>query len=116
MKRSRIRIVTAFALLLLFVGAAHVADAERAQAPEIGDHSDATTGCMDMMQSPGVSEEGKKQMREFMQSDRAPQAMANLMEMARSMGNGNPMLGMTRMMEMMDGQGGMMQPGHPSGK
>ena len=104
MKRSRI------------VGAAHVADAERAQAPKIGDHNDAMTGCMDMMQSPDVSEEGKKQMRAFTQSDGAPQAMSNMMEMARSMGNGDPRLGMTRMMEMMDGQGGMMQPGHPSGK
>jgi len=28
--------------------------------------------------------------------------------MARRMGNGDPMLGMTKMMEMMGGQGGMM--------
>ena len=42
--------------------------------------------------------------------------MAHMMEMARSMGNGDPRLGMTRMMETMGGQGGMMQPGHPSGK
>jgi len=34
--------------------------------------------------------------REFMQSDRAPQAMANMMEMARRMGDGDVMLGMTR--------------------
>jgi len=27
------------------------------------------------------------------------------------MGNGDPMLGMTKMMEMMGGQGGMMSPG-----
>jgi hypothetical protein len=59
---------------------------------------------------------------EFMQSDRAPQAMVNMMEMARRMGDGDAMAGMTRMMEMMGsmgdrmrGQGGMMQPGgaHP---
>jgi hypothetical protein len=59
-------------------------------------------------------------MQDFMKSDRAPQAMTNMMEMARRMGNGDVMLGMTRMMEMMGGthrggmmggRGGMMQPG-----
>ena len=34
--------------------------------------------------------------------------MNNMMEMARRMGNGDAMLGMTKMMEMMGGQGGMM--------
>lgn len=74
---------------------------------------------MEMMQGAGASEAGRKAMREFMQSDRAPQAMANMMAMARRMGHGDVMLGMTRMMEMMGsmgggmmgGQGGMMQPG-----
>jgi hypothetical protein len=59
---------------------------------------------------------------EFMQSDKAPQEMANMMEMARRMGDGDAMVDMTRMMEMMGsmgermgGQGGMTQPGgvHP---
>ena len=56
-------------------------------------------------------------MSEFMRSERAPQAMSNMMEMARRMGNGDVMLGMTRMMEMMGSmgggtmdRGGMMQP------
>ncbi len=75
-----------------------------------GAKHDPTAACMDMMQGAGVTEEGRKAMREFMQSDRAPQAMANMMEMARRMGNGDVMLGMTRMMEMMGGggMGGMM--------
>ncbi len=73
-----------------------------------------------MMQGAGITGEGKKSMQEFMQSPRAPEAMENMMAMARRMGNGDVMLGMTRMMEMMGsmggggmmgGQGGMMPPG-----
>ena len=41
-------------------------------------------------------------------SERAPQAMAAMMVMARGMGNGDTMLGMVRMMEMMGSMGGMM--------
>ena len=55
-----------------------------------------------------MTDEGKKAIREFMQSPKAPQAMNNTIDMARQMGNGDPMLGMTKMMEMMGGQGGMM--------
>ena len=52
-------------------------------------------------------------MREFMQSEKGQQTMATMMEMARRVGNGDLMLGMTKMMEMMGGQEGMMgsQPG-----
>jgi hypothetical protein len=66
------------------------------------------------------SPEGRKAMEDFMKSDRAPEAMANMMDMARRMGNGDVMVGMVRMMEMMGsmggggmmgGQGGMKQPG-----
>ena len=49
-------------------------------------------------------------------SDRAPQAMAAMMGMARGMGNGDTMLGMVRMMEMMGsmgGDGGGMMGGSP---
>ena len=49
-----------------------------------------------------------------MQSPQAPQAMNNMMDMARRMGNGDVMLGMTKMMEMMsrmDGMGGGMMGG-----
>ena len=63
---------------------------------------------MEMMQGSGTTDEGRKAMREFMESPKAPQAMNNMMEMARHMGNGDLMLGMTKMMEMMGGQGGMM--------
>lgn len=81
---------------------------------------DAGEACAQMMQGTRVTDEGRKAMQEFMQSDRAPQAMANMMDMARRMGNGDVMLGMTRMMEMMGGshgggmmggRGGMIQPG-----
>ena len=83
-----------------------------AMAQQPGKPTESPTGdakaCMDMMHGAGVTEEGTKAMREFMQSPKAPQAMNNMMEMARRMGNGDPMLGMTKMMEMMGGQGGMM--------
>ena len=76
---------------------------------------DAGGKCAEMMQQ--SSTEGRNAMRESMQSERAPQAVGNMMEMARRMGNGDVMLGKTRMMEMMGsmgggtmGQGGMMQP------
>jgi hypothetical protein len=87
--------------------------------------ADPAAACAHMMQDPGITEQGKKSMQEFMQSPRAPEAMANMMAMARRMGNGDVMLGMTKMMEMMGsmggggmmgGQGSMMQPGKPSGK
>jgi len=71
--------------------------------------------CAEMIQQ--SSPEGRSAMGEFMRSERAPQAMSNMMEMARRMGNGDVMIGMTRMMEMMGSmgggtmdRGGMMQP------
>ena len=73
----------------------------------------AQEACMQMMQGPGVTEQGKQAMREFMRSPKAGEAMTRMMEMARRMGNGDPLLGMTKMMEMMGGQGGMMSPGTP---
>jgi hypothetical protein len=68
---------------------------------------DAKTACMEMMQSSGTTDEGRKAMREFMESPEAPQAMNNMMEMAQRMGNGDLMLGMTKMMEMMGSSGSM---------
>lgn len=81
--------------------------------------SDPGATCAEMMK--GVGPEGEKAMREFMQSERAPLAMANMMDMARRMGDGDPMLGMARMMEMMGdgmmgGQGGMAPPDGRPGK
>ena len=51
---------------------------------------------------------GAEEMQRFMNSERAPQAMAAMMDMARRMGDGDTMLGMVRMMEMMGSMGGMM--------
>ena len=78
-----------------------------AESRRVDAKKDAQTACRDMMQGAGVTEEGKKAMEEFMRSPKASQAMNNMMEMARRMGNGDPMLGMTKMMEMMGGQGGI---------
>ncbi|MGH7268278.1 MAG: hypothetical protein ACREMB_25950 [Candidatus Rokuibacteriota bacterium] len=50
-------------------------------------------------------------MHELMQSGRAAQMMDGMMDMARRMGNGDVMIGMTRMMEMMGRMGSMMGPG-----
>ena len=57
---------------------------------------------------------GMEEMQRFMQSECGMASMNAMMEMARRMGNGDPMLGMTRMMEMMGNMGGMMgTPGQP---
>lgn len=109
MRTLLVSLIAAFALSSLVV-----APAVMAQQPKKSDGSspggaakDPQAACMDMMQGPGTTEEGKKAMQEFMRSPKAPQAMNNMMEMARKMGNGDTMLGMTKMMEMMGGQGGM---------
>lgn len=65
---------------------------------ETGTHEGSMTG------------RGAEEMRRFMNSERAPQAMASMMEMARRMGDGDTMLGMVRMMEMMGSMGNMMGP------
>ena len=81
-------------LPLLALGVAvKAAEPQKALEPK----KDASA-CMEMMQGAGITEEGRKAMRDFMQSDRAPKAMANMMEMMGSMGGG-----------MMGGQGGMMR-------
>jgi hypothetical protein len=106
--------------VLLMLGAAAIA-AEKDPEPQLGDPAAA---CTQMMQDPGITDHGKHGMQEFMQSPRAPEAMANMMAMARRMGNGDVMLGMTKMMDkmgsmsdgMMGGPSGMMPPGKPSGK
>jgi len=56
---------------------------------------------------------GMEEMERFMSSERMPQAMTSMMDMARRMGEGDVMLGMVRMMEMMGSMGGMM--GGPGG-
>ena len=71
-----------FGSVIGLVAAAFVAGAGVAQEPARASKSDATAACMGMMQVAGVTEEGKQAMRKFMQSDRAPQAMAKMMEMA----------------------------------
>ncbi len=63
-----------------------------------------------------AGERGKAEMHRFMGSERMPQAMSAMMEMARRMGDGDPMVGMVRMMEMMGqmgSMGGMMGPSGP---
>jgi len=73
--------------------------------------SDPMASCAKMMEGSGVTEQGKKAMQEFMQSPRAPEGMTNMMAMARRMGHGDLMLGMTRMMEMMGSMGSGMKGG-----
>lgn len=57
---------------------------------------------------PMAGSQGMEKMQRFMQSERGPASMNAMMEMARRMGDGDPMLGMVRMMEMMGNMGGMM--------
>ena len=104
------KILSVIALSALVVAAPAMAlEPNNSTHPKNGEPTkDAETACMEMMQSSGTTDEGRNAMREFMESPKAPQAMNNMMEKARRMGNGDLMLGMTKMMEMMGGQGGMM--------
>jgi len=89
MKYVTIRAMAGVSVVLLLAGAAFAAEQ---QAPETS--SDPAVMCAEMVKD-GATVEGHNAMREFMKSERAPQAMANMMEMARRMGNGDVMLGMT---------------------
>lgn len=93
--------VLAFPLILTAVSA-RAADAPKGQSPDAGNRA----ACSAMMQGSGMSEQGRKAMQDFMRSDKAPQMMSQMMEMAQRMGNGDTALGMTRMMEMMSSMGG----------
>ena len=117
MKNTITRVLVLMSAPLILSGVAGAAE----KAPETPSAAPMAT-CARMMRDPGVTEDGKKAMLEFMQSPRASEAMTNMMAMARRMGNGDVMLGMTRMMEMMGsmggggimgGQGGMKQPDAP---
>ena len=112
MKTALVSIIAASALSAVVLAPLAMAQqpGKSTESPR-GDAKDAQTACMDMMHGAGMTEEGTKAMREFMQSPKAPQAMNNMMEMARRMGNGDPMLGMTKMMEMMGSSGSMRQGG-----
>ena len=109
MKTALVSVIAASALSAVVLAPLAMAQqpGKSTESPR-GDARNAQTACMDMMHGAGMTEGGTKAMPEFMQSPKAPQAMNNMMEMARRMGNGDPMLGMTKMMEMMGGQGGMM--------
>ena len=105
-------IVSGVAVVLL--GLATVANP--AQTASAGSGNDLATACATMMGGEGITAEGHREMERFMRSERMPQAMTAMMEMARRMGNGDVMAGMVRMMEMMSmmGQmGGMMGPADP---
>src|SRR6266849_2963880 len=112
MKFLRPRSVAAFVVTSALVVAGFAA-AQGTPPKSTEPKKGAQDACMEMMQGPGVTEQGKQAMHDFMKSPKAGEAMTRMMEMARKMGNGNPMLGMTKMMEMMGGQGGMMSPGAP---
>jgi hypothetical protein len=109
MKTALVSVIAASALSAVVLAPLAMAQqpGQSTESPR-GDAKDAQSACMDMMPGAGMTEEGAKAMREFMHSPTAPRAMNNMMEMARRMGNGDTMLGMTKMMEMMGGQGGMM--------
>lgn len=63
----------------------------------------------------GPGTRGVEEMHRFMSSERMPQAMTAMMEMARRMGDGDMMLGMVRMMDMMSQMGEMMGGGMMGG-
>jgi hypothetical protein len=92
---KRIIVLTSVMLALpLGLPAVPAATSDKAQESR----KDAVIACAEMMQGGGVTGDGARAMREFMKSDKAPPVMRNMMEMARRMGNGDTMFGMTRMM------------------
>lgn len=107
MKRAIVSVIAASALSAAVLASSGIAQqpGQATESPRGEAKKDVQTACVDMMHGAGMTEEGTKAMRQFMQSPKAPKAMNNMMEMARRMGNGDPMLGM---MEMMGGQGRMM--------
>ena len=115
MKTVILALLSTLALSTLVIGPAVMAAEPNSPAAPTAEKpkDDAAMTCP--MQGPGATPEGTKAMQELMQSPKGAQAMNNMMEMARRMGNGDPMLGMTKMMEMMGGQGGMMGGGMMGG-
>ena len=108
MKTLVLSVLFALALSTLVLGPAVTAgEPTKAATPNTAEPKKGGESCPVVMQGAGTTEEGRKAMQELMQSPKGAQAMTNMMEMARRMGNGDPMLGMTKMMEMMSGQGGM---------
>ena len=117
MKNTMGRVMMIFLLPFVLAGGAIAAE-KATEATKVNQGA----VCAEIMQQ--ASPEGQKAMGDFMQLERAPQAMASMMDMARRMGDGDVMVGMRWMMEMMasmggsgtmGGQGGTMQPGraHP---
>jgi hypothetical protein len=113
MKTVILALLSTLALSALVVGPAVMAAEPNPPAAPTADKP-ANDGAMTCPMQ-GTTPEGTKAMRELMQSPKGAQAMNNMMEMAQRMGNGDPMLGMTKMMEMMGGQGGMMGGGMMGG-
>ena len=109
MKSMVLSLFSGIALSTLALGSAVMAaEPSKPAAPKTSEATKDAEACMNMMQGPGTTEEGRKAMHEFMQSPNGAQTMNKMMEMARRMGNGDAMVGMTKMMEMMGGEGGMM--------
>jgi hypothetical protein len=118
--------LSAFVVSAVLVGTG--VSAEQARPESANTRSEGTErACLDVAE---MNEQDRNAMREFMRSDRAPEMMGRMMQMARGMGSGDVMAGMTRMMDMMGssgssgmggsggmmrGQGGMMRPA-PSSK
>jgi len=73
---------------------------QRDKFVELVKQSQGSSGGALQQRTPATTR-GMENMQRFMQNDQAPQTMAAMMEMARRTGNGDTMLGMVRMMEMM---------------
>jgi hypothetical protein len=92
MKTIVLSLFSGIALSTLALGpAVMAAEPGKPAAPKSSDATkDAETACMNMMQGPGTTEEGRKAMHEFMQSPKGAQAMNNMMEMMGGRNDGRP--------------------------
>jgi len=100
-------------IMVIEEGKAVLLPEQRAKFAELAKQAQRSSG-VGSQDRPMAMTRGVEEMHRFMQSERGAASMAAMMEMARRMGDGDPMLGMVRMMEMMGSMGDMMgMPGQP---
>ena len=103
------RMLIASGVLAVLPGAGVVTG--QATTPATTPDEDPVAPCAAMMGDQGVTAEGRAEMKRFLESGKMTQAMTGMMGMARNMGDGDPMKGMVRMMEMTGSMNGMMGSG-----
>ena len=90
------------AAAVVLIGAACAAGAEAQGRPGTADPQAA---CVALLEGQQITAEGRKAIREFIGSERAPALMDRLVHLAKGAGNGDVEAGLTRIMDKAE-QGG----------